>query len=197
VLTRPHKRSTTKTRLKNSLSPLRHFTEHLVGVFEKLPWENDLDRESSRLLIRRVNATPEIQPASIKTTPTAIRRGPTENRAIHCRMKNTGRLNRLHQLNSTHELKIRGKAITRKNRFRADSCWSRACLDKLGTKAAAAQTRSRVRRRTEWIAARLEKTCVRTLSPQRTEPARRRTGPGAVLRKIHRKETPNSGGAET
>jgi hypothetical protein len=52
VLTRPHKRSTTKTRLKNSLSPLRHFTEHLVGVFEKLPRENDLDRESSRLLIR-------------------------------------------------------------------------------------------------------------------------------------------------
>jgi hypothetical protein len=57
---------------KNSLSPLRHFTEHLVGVFEKLPRENDLDRESSRLSIRWVNATPEIQPASIKTTPTAI-----------------------------------------------------------------------------------------------------------------------------
>jgi hypothetical protein len=32
-----------KTRLKNSLSPLRHFTEHLVGVFEKLLRENNLD----------------------------------------------------------------------------------------------------------------------------------------------------------
>jgi hypothetical protein len=43
VLIRPHKRSTTRTRLKNSLSPLRYFTEHLVGVFGKLPWENNLD----------------------------------------------------------------------------------------------------------------------------------------------------------
>jgi hypothetical protein len=32
---------------KNSLSPLRHFTEHLVGVFRKLPRENDLDHKSS------------------------------------------------------------------------------------------------------------------------------------------------------
>jgi hypothetical protein len=28
-----------KTRFKNNLSPLRHFTEHLVGVFEKSPRE--------------------------------------------------------------------------------------------------------------------------------------------------------------
>jgi hypothetical protein len=32
---------------KNSLSPLSHFTEQLVGVFEKLPRENDLDHKSS------------------------------------------------------------------------------------------------------------------------------------------------------
>jgi hypothetical protein len=38
-------------------------------------------------------------------------------------------------------------------------------------------------------AVRLEKTRDRTLSPQKTEPARRRTGPGAVLREIHSKET--------
>jgi hypothetical protein len=42
---RPHKRLTTKTQLKNSLSPLRHFTEHLVCVFGKLPWENNLDHK--------------------------------------------------------------------------------------------------------------------------------------------------------
>jgi hypothetical protein len=43
-----------------------------VGVFGKLPRENDLDHESSRLSIQWVNSTPEIQPASIMTTPTAI-----------------------------------------------------------------------------------------------------------------------------
>jgi hypothetical protein len=34
---------------QNSLSPPEHFTEHLVGVFEKLMWENNLDHKSSRL----------------------------------------------------------------------------------------------------------------------------------------------------
>jgi hypothetical protein len=34
-------RLTTKIGLKNSLYPHRHFTEHLVGVFEKQPVEND------------------------------------------------------------------------------------------------------------------------------------------------------------
>jgi hypothetical protein len=72
VLMRQHERSTTKINSKSSLSPLRHFTEHLVGVFGKLPRENDLDRESSRLSIWGVNGTPEIQPASIKTTSIAI-----------------------------------------------------------------------------------------------------------------------------
>jgi hypothetical protein len=67
VLVRPHERSTTKTRLKNSLSPLRHFTEHLVDVFEKLPWKNDLDHKSSRLSIRWLNSTPGESPATILT----------------------------------------------------------------------------------------------------------------------------------
>jgi hypothetical protein len=62
----------TKIESKNSLSPLRHFTEHVVGVLGKLPRENDLDHESSRLSIRWLNSTPGIQPASIMTTPTAI-----------------------------------------------------------------------------------------------------------------------------
>jgi hypothetical protein len=61
-----------KDRLENSLSPLRHFTEHLAGVLGKLPRENDLDHESSRLSIRWLNSTPGIQPASIMTTPIAI-----------------------------------------------------------------------------------------------------------------------------
>jgi hypothetical protein len=52
---------------KNSLSPLRHFTEHLVGVFVKLLQENDLDHESSRLLIRWLKSTAGIQPATIHT----------------------------------------------------------------------------------------------------------------------------------
>jgi hypothetical protein len=36
--------------LKNCLSPLSHFTEHLVGVSEKLPWKNDLDHKFSIFL---------------------------------------------------------------------------------------------------------------------------------------------------
>ncbi len=49
VLARPRVRSTTKIDSKNSLYPLRHFTEHLLVVFRKLPWENDLNHESSSL----------------------------------------------------------------------------------------------------------------------------------------------------
>jgi hypothetical protein len=37
---------------QNSLSPLEHFTEHLVGVFKKSPWEIKLNKETSSLLIR-------------------------------------------------------------------------------------------------------------------------------------------------
>jgi hypothetical protein len=36
-------RSMTKIDSKNSLYPLRYFTEYLVVVFSKLPRENDLD----------------------------------------------------------------------------------------------------------------------------------------------------------
>jgi hypothetical protein len=57
----------TKIDSKNSLSPLRHFTEHLVDVFEKLPRENDLDHESSGLSIRWLNSIPGIQPATIQS----------------------------------------------------------------------------------------------------------------------------------
>jgi hypothetical protein len=56
-----------KNRLKNSLSPLRHFTEHLVSVFGKLPRKNDLDHESPRLLIRWLKGTTGIQPATTHT----------------------------------------------------------------------------------------------------------------------------------
>jgi hypothetical protein len=72
MLVRPHERSTTKTRLKNSLSPLRHFTEHLVGVFGKLPWKNNLDHKYPRLSIRWLNSTPGKSPAIITLKPMQI-----------------------------------------------------------------------------------------------------------------------------
>jgi hypothetical protein len=53
-----------KNSTQNSLSPLGHFTEHMVGVFEKLLWENNLDHKSSRLSKRWLKSTPEIQPAT-------------------------------------------------------------------------------------------------------------------------------------
>jgi hypothetical protein len=59
----------TKIDSKNSLSPLRHFTEHLVDVFGKLPRENDLDHKFSKLLIRWLKSTTEIQPATNHTQP--------------------------------------------------------------------------------------------------------------------------------
>jgi hypothetical protein len=68
VLARPLVRSTTKIDSKNSLYPLRYFTEHLVGVFRKLPRENDLDHEFSSLLIRWLKSTTGIQPATIPMT---------------------------------------------------------------------------------------------------------------------------------
>jgi hypothetical protein len=50
-----------KTILKSSLSPLRHFTEHLVDVFGKLPWENNIDHN---FLIRWLKSTTGIPPAT-------------------------------------------------------------------------------------------------------------------------------------
>jgi hypothetical protein len=67
VLVRRRERSTTEIDSKNSLYPLRHFTEYLVGVLGKLPRENDLDHESSRLSIWWLNSTPGIQPATNHT----------------------------------------------------------------------------------------------------------------------------------
>jgi hypothetical protein len=57
----------TKINSKNSLYPFSHFTEHLVDVFKKLPRENDLDHESSRLLIWWLKSTTGIQPATTHT----------------------------------------------------------------------------------------------------------------------------------
>jgi hypothetical protein len=44
----------TNIRFRNNIYPHRHFTNHLVGVFEKSPRESDLNNESSSLLIRRL-----------------------------------------------------------------------------------------------------------------------------------------------
>jgi hypothetical protein len=41
-----------KNRIKNSLCPQKHFTEHLIDAFEKSPRKSNLNRESSSLLIR-------------------------------------------------------------------------------------------------------------------------------------------------
>jgi hypothetical protein len=46
---------TTKIGSKNSLYPHSYFTEHLVGAFEKLPWESDLNHAPWSLLDRRLN----------------------------------------------------------------------------------------------------------------------------------------------
>jgi hypothetical protein len=54
VLPRPRVRSITKIDSKNSLYPHKHFIEHLVDAFEKSPRENNLNHESSSLLIRRL-----------------------------------------------------------------------------------------------------------------------------------------------
>jgi hypothetical protein len=43
VLARPGVRSMTKIDSKNSLYPLGHFTEHLVGVFGKTPCERNVN----------------------------------------------------------------------------------------------------------------------------------------------------------
>jgi hypothetical protein len=67
MLVRPHEISTTKINSKNSLSPLRYFTEYLVDVFRKLPRKNDLDHKSSRLLIRWLKCTQRRVPAKIHT----------------------------------------------------------------------------------------------------------------------------------
>jgi hypothetical protein len=54
ILARPRARSMTKIDSKNSLYAHRYFTEQLVDVFKKLPWESDLNHEFSSLLIRRL-----------------------------------------------------------------------------------------------------------------------------------------------
>jgi hypothetical protein len=64
VLVRSRESSTTQIDSENNLSPLGHFTEHLVGVFEKLPPENNLDHETSSLSIRWLNSASVIQPAT-------------------------------------------------------------------------------------------------------------------------------------
>jgi hypothetical protein len=60
VLVSSCERPTTLNDSENSLSPLGHFTEHLEGVFEKLPSENNLDHKFFTLSIRWLRSTPGI-----------------------------------------------------------------------------------------------------------------------------------------
>jgi hypothetical protein len=64
VLERSRESSSTQIDSENNLSLLGHFTEHLVGVFEKLSPENNLDNETSSLSIWWLNSAPVIQPAT-------------------------------------------------------------------------------------------------------------------------------------
>jgi hypothetical protein len=61
-----------KIDLRNCLSPLRHFTEHLVGVSEKLPWESNLDHKFTSFLNRQLMLLtcnhPQATPTKITTT---------------------------------------------------------------------------------------------------------------------------------
>jgi hypothetical protein len=52
VLTRPRQGSTIKINSKISLYSYSHFTKHLIGAFRKSSQKNNLNQESSSLLIR-------------------------------------------------------------------------------------------------------------------------------------------------
>jgi hypothetical protein len=68
-----------KSSTHNSLSPLRHFPEHLVRVFEKLLRENNLDHNSSRLSTRWLETHPAI------TCKNSITPANSENDSLaHC-----------------------------------------------------------------------------------------------------------------
>jgi signal recognition particle GTPase len=54
MLAETRARPTTKIGSRNSLYPHRHFTEHLVGTFEKSLLESDLAHETSSLLIQQL-----------------------------------------------------------------------------------------------------------------------------------------------
>jgi hypothetical protein len=51
---------------KNSLYTYSHFTEHLMHAFGKPPQENDLNHETSSLLIRRLKDTTGTQINQLK-----------------------------------------------------------------------------------------------------------------------------------
>jgi hypothetical protein len=89
VLARPRVRSTTEINLKNNLYPLRHFTEHLVGAFEKSSWErfelrnlesfDPVTQELYRLLPATIHNNPTTQTTEkieVTTEPTLQVRGP-------------------------------------------------------------------------------------------------------------------------
>jgi hypothetical protein len=44
----------TKIGSKNSLYPHKHFTEHLMDLFRKSPWNSDLNYETSNFSIRQL-----------------------------------------------------------------------------------------------------------------------------------------------
>jgi hypothetical protein len=54
VLARTRERLAMKIRSKLIVSPHRHFTEQLVGTFEKSPWKSNLTHESSSFFIRQL-----------------------------------------------------------------------------------------------------------------------------------------------
>jgi hypothetical protein len=63
----------TEINSKNDLYLLRHFTEHLVGVFRKSPRESNLKHKTSSFSILQLKKTTGASPATILTKPTKNR----------------------------------------------------------------------------------------------------------------------------
>jgi hypothetical protein len=57
-----------KIRSKNNLYPHRHFTEQLVGAFEKTPRESDLNYKTLSFLIWQLKSRTGASPATIPHT---------------------------------------------------------------------------------------------------------------------------------
>jgi hypothetical protein len=55
----------TQIRSKNSLYSHKHFTEHLVDTFKKLPCKSDLNHKTSNFSIRQLKNYTEASPATI------------------------------------------------------------------------------------------------------------------------------------
>jgi hypothetical protein len=86
MLARQRMRSKTKIDSKNSLYSYRHFTEHLMDMFEKSPWESDFNYKISSFLIRQLKNMTETSPATIPhhSMSTSTQASPKTEPLFHC-----------------------------------------------------------------------------------------------------------------